>query len=78
MTDARTALARAAERFTFSPTARLDAELLLAHALGIERNALLLDLTALSPTASGRWSSAEPPKSRSPISPARAASGRST
>ncbi|APX64987.1 peptide chain release factor N(5)-glutamine methyltransferase [Sphingomonas sp. gentR] len=45
MTDARTALAQAAERFTFSPTARLDAELLLAHALGIERNALLLDLT---------------------------------
>lgn len=49
MTDARTALAQAAERFTFSPTARLDAELLLAHALGIERNALLLDLTRAVP-----------------------------
>ncbi|MBB3879308.1 peptide chain release factor N(5)-glutamine methyltransferase [Sphingomonas pseudosanguinis] len=49
MTDARTALAQAAERFIFSPTARLDAELLLAHALGIERNALLLDLTRLVP-----------------------------
>lgn len=45
MTNARTALIQAAERFAFSPTARLDAELLLAHALGIERNALLLDLT---------------------------------
>lgn len=43
--EARTALAEAAARFTFSPSARLDAELLLAHALGIERNALLLDLT---------------------------------
>ena len=49
MTDARTALLQAAERFAFSPTARLDAELLLAHALGIERNALLLDLSRAVP-----------------------------
>ena len=46
---AHTALAEAAARFSFSPTARLDAELLLAHALGIERNALLLDLTRPAP-----------------------------
>ncbi len=44
MTTARFALAEAAARFAFSRTARLDAELLLAHALGIERSALLLDL----------------------------------
>ena len=37
------ALAAATARFGFSPTPRLDAELLLAHALGIDRNALLLD-----------------------------------
>ncbi|MFS0773729.1 peptide chain release factor N(5)-glutamine methyltransferase [Sphingomonas sp. 1P08PE] len=42
--SARSALNEAAARFAFSPTARMDAELLLAHALGIERNALLLDL----------------------------------
>ena len=41
---ARTALATAATRFAFSATPRLDAELLMAHALGIDRNALLLDL----------------------------------
>jgi release factor glutamine methyltransferase len=40
----RTALADATARFGFSPTARLDAELLMAHALGIDRNALLLDM----------------------------------
>lgn len=40
----RAALAEAAARFVFSPTARLDAELLMAHALGIDRNALLLDM----------------------------------
>lgn len=40
----REALAAAAARFGFSATPRLDAELLLAHALGIERSALLLDL----------------------------------
>ena len=40
----RAALADAAKRFAFSPTARLDAELLMAHALGIDRNALLLDM----------------------------------
>ncbi len=44
MTLLRTALADAAQRFAFSPTARLDAELLMAHALGIDRNALLLDM----------------------------------
>jgi release factor glutamine methyltransferase len=42
-TSARAALAAAAARFGFSATPRLDAELLLAHALGIERTALLLD-----------------------------------
>ncbi|MEH3102754.1 MAG: peptide chain release factor N(5)-glutamine methyltransferase [Sphingomonas phyllosphaerae] len=44
MTAARNALRDAAARFAFSPTARLDAELLLAHALGIDRNRLLLTL----------------------------------
>ncbi len=38
-----TALATAAAQFAFSPTPRLDAELLMAHALGVERNAILLD-----------------------------------
>ncbi|MEG3145000.1 peptide chain release factor N(5)-glutamine methyltransferase [Sphingomonas sp. RT2P30] len=38
----RRALAEAAARFTFSQTARLDAELLMAHALGVSREALLL------------------------------------
>lgn len=42
--EARRALAAAAERFGFSATARLDAELLLAHALGMERGAMLLRL----------------------------------
>ncbi|WEK44261.1 MAG: peptide chain release factor N(5)-glutamine methyltransferase [Candidatus Sphingomonas colombiensis] len=42
--DARTALAEAAARFAFSATPRLDAELLLAHALGITRERLLLTL----------------------------------
>lgn len=37
------ALADAAVRFGFSATPRLDAELLLAHALGISRDSLLLD-----------------------------------
>ena len=41
---ARAALADAAARFSFSATARLDAELLLAHALGITRERLLLTL----------------------------------
>ncbi|VXC73065.1 peptide chain release factor N(5)-glutamine methyltransferase [Sphingomonas sp. 8AM] len=44
MTTPRDALRDAAARFAFSPTARLDAELLLAHALGIDRNRLLLSL----------------------------------
>ncbi len=44
MTPLRTALIDATKRFAFSPTARLDAELLMAHALGIDRNALLLDM----------------------------------
>lgn len=44
MSPAREALAAAAARFTFSATPRLDAELLLAHALGITRERLLLTL----------------------------------
>lgn len=42
--EARGALALAAARFGFSATPRLDAELLLAHALGIARERLLLTL----------------------------------
>ena len=38
----REAIGEAAARFTFSATARLDAELLMAHALGTTRDALLL------------------------------------
>ncbi len=38
----RAAIAAAAARFGFSPTARLDAELLMAHALGVSREAMLL------------------------------------
>ena len=49
--NARVALADAAARFAFSATARLDAELLLAHALGIEWSALLLDLDRSVPPA---------------------------
>ena len=37
------AIATAAAQFAFSATPRLDAELLMAHALGVERNAILLD-----------------------------------
>ncbi|PZQ62084.1 MAG: peptide chain release factor N(5)-glutamine methyltransferase [Sphingomonas taxi] len=44
MSEARTALREAAARFGFSATPRLDAELLLAHALGISRDRLLLTL----------------------------------
>lgn len=65
MTDARTALAQAAERFAFSPTARLDAELLLAHALGIARNALLLDLTRSVPD--GFWRLVERRAAQEPV-----------
>jgi release factor glutamine methyltransferase len=36
-------IATAAAQFAFSATPRLDAELLMAHALGVERNAILLD-----------------------------------
>lgn len=39
----RAALALATARFAFSPTARLDAELLMAHALGTTRGAILID-----------------------------------
>lgn len=39
---ARKAIVAAAARFTFSETPRLDAELLMAHAFGITREALLL------------------------------------
>lgn len=49
MIPLRTALIDAARRFAFSPTARLDAELLMAHALGIDRNALLLDMDRAVP-----------------------------
>lgn len=42
-------LAAAAARFGFSDTPRLDAELLLAHALDVDRNALLLDLDRAVP-----------------------------
>lgn len=44
MADARAAIAAAAARFGFSATARLDAELLMAHALGLSRDRLLLTL----------------------------------
>lgn len=52
MSTARQALADAAARFAFSATARLDAELLLAHALGIPRERMLLTLAdhAVPPT----------------------------
>ncbi|MES2420291.1 MAG: peptide chain release factor N(5)-glutamine methyltransferase [Pseudomonadota bacterium] len=39
----RSAIATAAAQFAFSATPRLDAELLMAHALDVERNAILLD-----------------------------------
>lgn len=39
---ARSAISEAAARFAFSETPRLDAELLMAHALGVTREALLL------------------------------------
>lgn len=42
--DPRAALRQAAARFGFSDTPRLDAELLLAHAMGITRERLLLTL----------------------------------
>ena len=42
--EARAALADATSRFAFSATPRLDAELLMAHALGVDRSALLLNL----------------------------------
>ena len=73
---ARAALADAAARFSFSATARLDAELLLAHALGITRERLLLTLgdhtappayaalverRAPAPAPSGRSTSTSPP-----------------
>ena len=45
----RGALIAAVGRFAFSTTPRLDAELLMAHALGIDRNALLLDLDRPAP-----------------------------
>ncbi|HXH15031.1 MAG TPA: peptide chain release factor N(5)-glutamine methyltransferase [Sphingomonas sp.] len=39
------AIALATTRFAFSATPRLDAELLMAHALGVDRSAILLDPT---------------------------------
>ena len=48
----REALSQAAARFSFSQTPRLDAELLMAHALGISRETLLLaHLDAPEPAA---------------------------
>ena len=43
--DVNAGIAAAAARFACSATPRLDAELLMAHALGVERNAILLDPT---------------------------------
>jgi release factor glutamine methyltransferase len=45
----RETLADATTRFAFSATPRLDAELLMAHALGIDRGALLLDPNRVVP-----------------------------
>ena len=63
-----------------SDTARLDAELLMAEALHIDRDKLIL--VAARPrgarSASGRWSSGARRASRSPISPAAARSGTSS
>lgn len=51
-TPVRVALAEAAQRINVSETPRLDAELLMAHALGVPRNAMLLDhLDDASPPA---------------------------
>lgn len=41
----RNALTDATAQFAFSATPRLDAELLMAHALGVDRSAILLDPT---------------------------------
>lgn len=49
MTEVRAALADAAARFGFSATPRLDAELLLAHALGTTRGQLILHPPAAVP-----------------------------
>jgi release factor glutamine methyltransferase len=50
---AAAALSAAAKQLaSVSDTARLDAELLMAHALGVERNALLLDPGRYSPPSS--------------------------
>lgn len=50
MSDAGAALRDAAQRLAgASNTPRLDAELLMAHALGIERSALLLDTARFTP-----------------------------
>ncbi|MCU6456082.1 peptide chain release factor N(5)-glutamine methyltransferase [Sphingomonas sp. A2-49] len=51
MTPLRIALSDAAARFAFSDTARLDAELLMAHALGLDRSAMLLDMDRPVPPA---------------------------
>lgn len=48
--NARDALRDAAARFGFSATPRLDAELLLAHASGVTRDELLLDLDRPAPS----------------------------
>ncbi len=49
MKDVRAALAAAAARFAFSATPRLDAELLLAHALGTTREQVVLHTPAAVP-----------------------------
>lgn len=47
---ARVAITAAAHRFAFSTTPRLDAELLMAHALGLTREAMLIGrMDALTP-----------------------------
>ncbi|HWK35899.1 MAG TPA: peptide chain release factor N(5)-glutamine methyltransferase, partial [Sphingomonas sp.] len=51
--DARGAIAWAAAQFAFSDTARLDAELLMAHAMGVARDDLLLRRLIDAPTPPG-------------------------
>ena len=73
MTTMRTALADSAARFAFSETARLDAELLMAHALDDRRGKRLLlgHLDRSRPARpSRRWSRVAWRTNRSPISPA--------
>lgn len=67
MTDASGALIEATRRLEgASDTPRLDAELLLAHALGLERNALLLRLRDLA-APSGYWALVERRERHEPV-----------